>query len=741
MTTYKVIGTQVPRPELNGKATGDAQYTGDVQLPGMLWGKILRSPFSHARIVSIDTSKAEALPGVHVVLTGDDVKGIRFGRGYRDAPVLAPGRVRFVGDRVAAVAAESTAIAQDAVNLIDVQYEELPAVFDPLEALQPDAPVIHPELNEYIGLPKPVDPPSNAFAVDLVERGEVEAGFASADVIVENTFTVSRVHQAYIEPHSCVAWLDDSGKMQLWAPNKNPHGLGQTVARALGIESDQINVNPVVVGGDFGGKGAAMEEPLCCFLAMKAKRPVRLAMSYTDEFTAGAPRHGGVMTLKTGVMSDGTIVAHQMDAAFDSGGYGGFRPGASLGGALHGAASYRIPNVRMEVKRVYTNNLPGGQMRAPAEPQGFFAAESHMDRVAREVAMDPLDFRRKNLIVDGEPTADGHHFQDIRVKETLEAAVKAAGYSDPKPVNVGRGIAIGYRGPGTGESSISVAMRPDGTVLVSTPVFEPGTGTYTTLRLVIAEVLSISTERIEIVVVPTDQSTFDSGIGGSRGTRITTTSAHDAATQVRDELLDLAASLLEWPRDEISIDGDDLVRQSTGDRRRWGDVLTEADRSVTADVKRDSTDRAPMTAFTAQVAEVSVDPETGQVKLLRMTSAHDVGTIINPIGHQGQIYGAVVQGVGYGLIEEIRVKGGRVETSNFGDVKIPTCEDIPEMQTVLLEPAQGAGPFNVKGIGENANTPVAAAIANAVEDAIGIRIRDLPITAEKVYDALQAAKS
>jgi xanthine dehydrogenase molybdenum-binding subunit len=284
-------------------------------------------------------------------------------------------------------------------------------------------------------------------------------------------------------------------------------------------------------------------------------------------------------------------------------------------------------------------------------------------------------------------------------------------------------------------------MRPDGTVLVSTPVFEPGTGTYTTLRLVIAEVLSISTERIEIAVVPTDQSTFDSGIGGSRGTRITTTSAHDAATQVRDELLDLAASLLEWPRDEISIDGDDLVRQSTGDRQHWGDVLTEADRSVTADVKRDSTDRAPMTAFTAQVAEVSVDPETGQVKLLRMTSAHDVGTIINPIGHQGQIYGAVVQGVGYGLIEEIRVEGGRVETSNFGDVKIPTCEDIPEMQTVLLEPAQGAGPFNVKGIGENANTPVAAAIANAVEDAIGIRIRDLPITAEKVYDALQAAKS
>ena len=738
MTTYKVIGTQVPRPELHGKTTGDAEYTGDVQLPGMLWGKILRSPFSHARIVNIDTSKAEKLPGVHAVLTGDDVKGVRFGRGYRDAPVLAPGRVRFVGDRVAAVAAETAAIAQAAVDLIDVQYEEVPAVFDPIEALKPDAPILHPDMNEYVGLPKPVDPPSNAFAVDLVERGDIEAGFASADLIVENTFTVSRVHQAYIEPHSCVAWVDDDGKMQLWAPNKNPHGLGQTVARALGIESDQISVNPVVVGGDFGGKGAAMEEPLCCYLALKAKRPVRLAMSYADEFISGAPRHGGVMTLRTGVMKDGTIVAYQMDAAFDAGGYGGFRPGASLGGVLHGGTCYRVPNVRLEVKRVYTNNLPGGQMRAPAEPQGFFAGESHIDCVARELGMDPLEFRRKNLIVNGDPVASGHHFEDIRVVETLEAAVDAAGYSQPKPANVGRGIAIGFRGPGTGESSISVAMRPDGTVLVSTPVFEPGTGTYTTLRLVVAEVLSISTERIEIVVVPTDESTFDSGIGGSRGTRITTTSAHGAATQVKDELLELAASLLEWPRDEISIDGDDLVRQGTGDRRPWGGVLTEAGRTVSADVKSDSTERAPVTAFTAQVAEVSVDPETGHVKLLHITSAHDIGTIINPIGHQGQINGAVVQGVGYGLIEEMRVDGGRVETANFGDFKIPTYEDIPEMQTVLLEPTQGAGPFNVKGIGENANTPVAAAIANAVEDAVGVRIRDLPITAEKVYEALQA---
>jgi carbon-monoxide dehydrogenase large subunit len=740
MTAYQVIGTSVPRPEVAGKVTGEATYTSDVSLPGMLWGKVLHSPYSYALIVRIDTSKAEELPGVRAVLTGADVAGIRFGRGYRDVPVLAQGHVLFIGDRVAAVAADDEETALKAVDLIEVDYEELPGVFDPVEAMAPGAPILHPGVNDYFGLPTPLDEPSNAYIRNLHEKGDVEAGFAAADVVVENEFTVARAHQAYMEPHCCVAWLDDAGVMQLWAPNKNPHGLKQTVARAIGFEADNVRVNPVAVGGDFGGKGAAMEEPLCCHLAMRAGKPVKMVMEYVEELTAAAPRHAGVLRLKTGVSRDGTILAHQLLAIFDGGAYGGFRPNAPMAGAGHGAGCYRIPNAKIEVLRVYTNNLPGGQMRAPGEPQGIFAAESHLDRVAREIGMDPVEFRMKNLIVEGDETVDGTRYEGLRALETLKAAVAEAGYAAPKAANVGRGVAMAYRGPGTGESAVGVALGQDGTVVITTPVYEPGTGTYTTMRQVVAEELKYAPAQIEIKIQGTDLTPFDSGIGGSRGTRIVTGSAYQAVTDAREQLLCLAADVLEWPLDQIAVDGTDVVRADTGERRPWRDVLGIAGQDVQAHALNKDTDRAPVTAFVAQIAEVRVDPETGQVELLKFTTAHDVGTVMNPIGHQGQINGGFVQGLGYGLMEEVKVVEGRVETPSLADFKIPTIHDIPEMRTVLLEPGSGVGPYDVKGIGENPNTPVAAAIANAVEDAIGVRIRDLPVTAEKVHAALTKTK-
>ena len=737
MASYQVVGQPVPS-DARGKTTGSARYTADGELPGMLWGRVLRSTLPHARIVRIDTSRAERLGGVHAVLTGADVRGIRYGRRYQDVAILAQERVLFVGERVAAVAAVDRRTAEEALRLIDVEYEELPAVFDPVEAMADGAPIVHPDMDGYVGIAKPLDPRPNVYARDLHTKGDVEAGFAASDVVVENEFTVARVHQAYMEPHCCIAWSDPSGMMQVWSPNKAPHGLKQTLAEALAMPEDRIRVNPVAIGGDFGGKGAAMDEPLCCFLALRSGRPVKMVMDYTEEFSAGAPRHAGVLRLKTGVMRDGTLVAHELEAIFDGGAYGGYRPTASLVGAAHAPGLYRTPHARIEVMRVYTNNIPGGQMRAPASPQSFFAGESHIDCVARAIGMDPLEFRRKNLIVEGDETVEGVRFANIRAVETLDAAAERAGYGAPRAPGIGRGIAMGYRGPGGGESAASVTLNMDGSVVVGTSVFEQGTGTYTTLRQVVAEELSLPADAVRVEVLATDETPFDSGIGGSRGTRIATGSAFEAARAARDELIGLAAELLGWPQEHIALDGGDVVRRDTAEHEPWARVLTRAGRAVRADAVNKDTGPSPVTAFTAQIAEVSVDAETGEVHLLSFTSAHDVGTIINPIGHQGQINGGVVQGIGFGLQEEVAVDRGRVTTLSFAEFKIPTCQDLPELRTVLLEPEGGVGPYNIKGIGENANTPVAAAIANAIEDACGVRVRDLPLSAERVHRQLQA---
>jgi len=736
--SYQIIGQPVPRTDNTGKVTGDARYTADVLLPGTLWAKTLRSPHSHARIVRIDTSRAEKTPGVRAILTGDDVRGILYGRRYRDISILAQERARFMGERVAAIAADTLEQAEHALGLIEIEYEELPAVFDPVAALQEGAPIIHPDVGTYKGLPKPLEAPTNRFAHDVFTRGDVDAGFARADVIVENTFTVSRVHQAFLEPHCCLVWIDEQERVQMWSPNKAPQGLRESMCNAFKIAPEKIRVNPVAIGGDFGGKGAPIDEPICYLLALRTGRPVKMIMEYGEEFVAGAPRHAAVMKLKTGVKRDGTIVAHQMDAFLDAGAYGGFRPGAVVGGIAHAGGCYRAEHSRISVSRVYTNNLPGGQMRAPGEPQGFFAAESHVDCVARKLGMDPAEFRLKNLIEEGDETLTGGHYRGIKAKETLRAALAAAVYKSPKRANVGRGVAMGYRGPGGGNTSVKIALNPDGSVVIHTGLFEQGTGTYTTMRQIAAEELSCDPDEIRIDVHDTDSGVpFDSGIGGSRGTRVASGAAFQAACEAREKLLTLAAKLLQWARADIQLSGNRLVHKGSKQSEPWADLLKRVGRSVTGEAVNRDDKHSPVTAFAAQVAEVSVDPQTGEVKLLKLTTAHDTGTIMNPVGHQGQIDGGVVQGIGYGLIEYLPVQEGRVETTHFGEYKIPTAKDIPPLKTVITESNQGVGPYNVKGIGENPITPVAPAIANAIEDAVSVRIKDLPITAEKVYTALR----
>lgn len=737
--SYQVIGQSTPRTDNTGKVTGEARYTSDVLLPGALWAKTLRSPHSHARIKRMDISRAEKAPGVRAILTGNDVRGILYGRRYRDISILAQDRVRFMGERVAAVAADTVEQAENALDLIEVDYEELPAVFDPIAAVQEGAPIVHPDVASYKGLPAPLDHPTNRFVHDVFTRGDVDVGFAQSDLVVENTFTVPRVHQSFIEPHCCVVWIDDRGRVQMWSPNKVPHGLKQSMAQAFGIAKEKIRVNPVSIGGDFGGKGAPIDEPICYLLAERSGKPVKMIMEYREEFFAGAPRHAAIIKLKTGVKRDGTMVVHQMEAYLDAGAYGGFRPGAVVGGIAHAGGCYRADHARIAVSRVYTNNIPGGQMRAPGEPQGFFAAESHIDCVARKLGMDPYEFRMKNLMGEGDITLTGGHYKAIKAKETLAAAAKAAGYSAPKRKYIGRGVAMGYRGPGGGTTSLKVELNAEGSIIIHTSFFEQGTGTYTTLRQIVAEELGCAPDEIQIQTLDTDSGVdSDTGLGGSRGTRVASGAAYQAAHAAKEELLALAESTLGWPKSEVALKGKNIVNVKAKKQQGWRELLARAGRSITGEAFNKDDEHSPVTAFAAQVAEVAVDPDTGEVTLRKITTAHDTGMIMNPVGHQGQIDGGVVQGIGYGLIEYLPVQDGRVQVANFGEYKIPTVKDIPALKTVILASDEGVGPYKVKGIGENPISPPAPAIANAIEDAVGVRIKDLPITAEKIYRALNS---
>ncbi|MBI4201107.1 MAG: molybdopterin-dependent oxidoreductase, partial [Chloroflexi bacterium] len=454
-------------------------------------------------------------------------------------------------------------------------------------------------------------------------------------------------------------------------------------------------------------------------------------------FMAANPRHPSVITLKTGVKGDGTLVAHQGLVVFNSGAYGGFKPGVNLAGGGHVGGAYRIPNVDIQVIQVYTNTVPGGHYRAPGDPQALFAIESHVDVIARKLGMDPLEFRLKNVVSSGEETPIGHGYEDVKATEVLRAAAEASDYLKPRPRYVGRGMAMGDRVPGGGETHAEVTLNADGSVVVNTPIFEQGAGAYTMMSLVVGEELGLEPERVHIRPWDTDAVLNDSGTGGSRVTNIASNASYLAAQEAKRQMARLAAEILGWPQEHIALEGDLLRRDDTGATHPWRDVLARAGRSVSGRASYRQTERSHVTSFVAQVAEVAVDPETGQVKLLRFTTAHDVGKVINPVGHQGQIDGAVMQGIGYALMEELKIDDGRVTSLSFGDYKIPTAQDIPLMQTVLVEAESGVGPYKVKGIGENPIGPVAAAIANAVEDAIGVRITSLPITPEKVYRALQ----
>ena len=742
MTAYSVIGQSVTRAEGPAKVSGSALYTADVQPPGMLWGKILRSPYPHARIVSIDTTAARALPGVHAVVTGADLPNRRVGRLLRDHPVLARDKALFVGDKVAAVAADTPEIADEALLLIDVQYEELPPVFDPEEAMQSGAPVLHEAMESYSGLPQPSSGINNVFAHNSWSKGDIQQGFEEADLVFEHTFTTQLAHQGYIEPHACVLHVDEANRVQIWANNKGPFMLRDQLAAVWGLSREQILINPCSIGGDFGGKGSFMDVPLCYYLALHSRRPVKMVMDYIQELMAGNPRHPGVITLRSGVKRDGSLVAREARVVFNSGAFGAFKPRVHLRGADHSGGPYRIPHVQIDSYMVYTNNIPCGHMRAPAKPQVAFAVESHMDMMARELGMDPYEFRRINVLQPGDIDPVGESWHNIRAAEVLDRAAAGVDWNTRTTgPNVGRGLSMGDQPQGSGQSSATVSMGADGSVKLMMSLFDTGTGAHTVMRQIVAETLQVDVGQVALNVGNTDAVDFESGPGGTRVTYTAGQAALGAAKDLRDRLAVLAGEYLGCPSDTLILrQGRFQAPNGTGASMGLSEVAARAHNAAGRPVSGSSDYTSPPaeeTAYCAQAAEVEVDTETGQVRVNRFVTVHDVGTVLNPLAHQGQIEGGVVQGLGYALMEEMAHEDGRVSTLSLGDYKLPTIQDIPELVTVLLEPGTGPAPFQSKGIGESSNTPVAGAIANAVYDAVGVRITDLPITAEKVLKALK----
>ena len=741
-TAPRVVGMPVPRVDGRDKVTGSANYGADFDLPGTLWAKTVRSPYPHARIAAIDTSAAKALPGVHAVLTGADLPAnMRWGRRIVDVPVLAQGEVKFVGEQVAAVVADDEEIAQRAVDLVEVEYEELPAVTHPEEAMKNEL-LVNPDMHGFKGLLYEVTEPTNVVVHWEWVNGDVEAGMKEADLVVENRYTTPSQHQTYMEAHNATVQAHDDGTAEVWTPGKAPYAVRTQISGPLGVEPESIVFHPVTIGGDFGGKGSPMNVALGYLLSRATGgRPVRMVFDYSEEFLAANPRHYSILTMRTGVKRDGTITAHDVSIVFDSGAYAGFKPAGHLGGAKAAGGPYRTKNARVVEDMVYTHNTPCGHMRGPGEPQAVFALESHVDEVAKAIGMDPVDFRLMNLVNDGEPTALGDVFVENRASATLRAAIEASGYSSAKGKGVGRGVSVGERPPGGGRINSQITLEADGSVVITTPLFEQGAGAYTVLQQVVAEDMGLPADAVRIEIADTGLFDMDQGVGGSRVTNLGTVATHDAVGQAQGELFKLAAELQNWPEEKLAVQGQMLVRTDTGESQPWSGLIARVGAPVVGRAAAAGGYENPVTGYCAQIAEVVVDDETGQITLTKLTTAHDTGTIINPIGHQGQINGGAIMGVGFGLQEELVRDGGFVSTLSFADYKIPNIADIPELTTVILdEPAKGVGPYNIKAIGESPNAPTAAAIANAIADATGARLRDLPATAEKLYEALRVSR-
>ncbi|MGD2165162.1 MAG: xanthine dehydrogenase family protein molybdopterin-binding subunit [Anaerolineae bacterium] len=751
------VGKPLRRIDALGKTTGSTVYAGDYTMPNMLHGKVFRSTEPSARISYLDVSSAESLDGVVCVLTADDLPdaglatdmpgqtGTEERKGTR-APVLASDRVRFYGEPIALVAAVTEQLAERALELIKVDYEPLQGVFDPMEALKPDAPVVYE--------------PDNVVARWKIRKGDVEAGFAVADEVLENTFRVPFVEHAYLEPEAGVSWVDDQGVINIRVSTQVVEHF-RKVADAVGVPQNKIRTRGAMVGGGFGGKEDITVEIFLALLAKHTRRPVRLVYTREESFIAQSKRHPFTITHRTGVKRSGRITAAQIDMVADAGAYPYLSPYVLLYATIMSTGPYKVDNLQVDSVVAATNQPFTSAMRGFGGPQAAVAYEQQMDEIADALDLDPLEVRRVNYLKSGERNATGQTIDSAAwLEETATHALSALGDKerDSGPMRVGRGLASTFQSYGritwfhdTAQAWVGVEM--DGAVVVRCGVPDHGGGQVNSLAQIAGEVLGVPMD--EVTVYSTDSAVTPLA-GTTTATRqlyMSGNAVHKAAAAIRKVLLERASKHFEEPVENLDLADsqvfvmddpsqteavEDLVARCASEGLPLSNLaLFTAPFTDGIDRETGQGDVFPDFTFGAQAVEVAVDIETGEVTVLKSAAAHDVGRAINPAAVVGQIQGGAEQGMGYALMEDFVVQEGVTRTPSFSEYLIPTAKDFPDTEAIVLESGTGVGPFGAKGIGEPALTPAAPAIANAVADAIGVRIHELPITPERVLKALE----
>lgn len=751
---YKVVGTRPVRHDGLDKVTGRAIYGADLKLPGMLAGAVLRSPHAHARVKSIDASRAAAFKGVYAVMTGADMPqpedrlidlgegDVNFKWASHNIMVPAGAKALYKGHAIAAVAAKDRYIAEQAVKLIKVEYEPLKAVTDVGAALAADAPILLPDLvGDDLGVALKQTNIARHFQHDF---GDIEAGFAQAAHVVEREYTLQMVHQGYIEPHNATALWDEEGRLKIWTSTQGAFPVRTQVAGILKLSESRVRVFPLEIGGGFGGKIPVYLEPLAAILSRKAGHlPVKMVMDRPSVFEATGPAPGGAVKIKVGASADGELLAAQAEIKLEAGAYPGSAVGAS---AVCVFAPYSIPNTRIDGWDVVVNKPKSAAYRAPGSPQAAFPMETAVDELCRLGGWDPLEFRLKNASKEGTRRGDGVRFPVIGNVEVLQAVKKSPHWNAPKsaPQNggkVGRGIASGYWMNVGLRSVVTLSANQDGAVSLVEGSTDIG-GTRTSIAMQAAEVLGVPAEDIRPIVVDTDSIGYTDVTGGSRTTYATGYAAVQAAKAMADELKKRANRLWERP-DDAEVQFEDGVFAAADKRLTFKQVCAELDAtggpvSVTGSANLKTSGGA----FGTHIADVEIDPVTGKTDILRYTIVQDAGTAIHPSYVEGQMQGGVAQGVGWALNEEYFMKpDGSMANASFLDYRMPTALDLPPIETIIVEAPNPEHPYGVRGVGEVPICPPVPTVANAIYDAVGVRLYDTPMKPQRIMAALNANKA
>ena len=738
MVDFKVLEQNHPRVDARDKVMGRATYAADVYLPGMLACKLATSPRPHARIVSIDTSKAEALPGVYSVITGRDFPDVHFGSGaLKDRYIMARDEVFYVGEAVAAVAAVDEMTAQEAVDLIEVEYEDLPVVVDVLDALNSGSSAVHPDLSGFEGFGFALGGDNVCTLLDA-DRGDVDQAFREADLVIEDTFRSQGINQGFLEPMACAADVEANGRLTIWASTQGPYQVRAQLAAVLAMPVSNIRVIPMELGGGFGAKLRLAFEAFPALLAMKTGHPVKLVNTREEAFTLNGPRLPVANYIRSGVTNDGRIVAREAYSVFDVGAYLGAGPNSGVG---HGLGAYNVPNFRLRSYGVYTNKVYVGSYRASGVADMTFAVESHTDNIAHRLGMDPVEFRLKNCLREGNTAVNGAALPRNGLQESLEALKERMGLPKKLGERRGVGVALCEWRSGSGPSTASISVNEDGTVSLLTGSVDIS-GSDTSLAAIAAETLGLTVDRVIVAKRDTDLAPFTGPSGGSRIVYSQGTAVQRAAEDARQKLVALAADRFGVPAEALTCEDGEVFVQDNPPQKltisqlagmslnsRGGPIIGMASLAT-----------MPFTpVYSAHGAEVLVDEDTGQVRVTRYVQAQDVGVAINPMSVEGQLDGGAVQGIGRALTEDMLfdAETGAVRNPSFATYLMPLAVDLPEIENILVRVPSDDGPFGARAVAEPPGFGPPAAIANAIFDAVGVRINEMPLSAERVLAALQ----